>query len=59
MAFAAKDGMTSIQIDGRYYDQEGRYQLVDTNDLSTTLTSYVLTTDSRLSDSRKASDVYD
>lgn len=40
VAFAAKSGQTSMQIDGRYYDQEGKYALIDTNDLSTTLASY-------------------
>lgn len=40
VAFAAKGGQTSMQIDGRYYDQEGKYALIDTNDLSTTLASY-------------------
>ena len=40
VAFATKEGQTSIQIDGRYYDQEGSYMLVDTNDLATTLNNY-------------------
>ena len=41
VAFAEKGGQTSIQIDGRYYDQEGKYRLVDTADLSSSLSSYV------------------
>lgn len=32
-----------MQIDGRYYDQEGMYQLVDTNDLSAKLGDYAKT----------------
>jgi predicted secreted protein len=42
-ALAAKSGQTSVQIDGRFYDQEGQYRLVDTNDLTTTLSSYAKT----------------
>lgn len=44
VAFAAKGGQTSMQIDGRYYDQEGKYALIDTNDLSVTLAKYTPTT---------------
>lgn len=46
VAFATKNGQTSIQVDGRYYDQEGMYMLVDTNDLATTLDNYVTKSDS-------------
>ena len=40
VGFAAKSGQTSMQIDGRYYDQEGAYRLVDTKDLESASVNY-------------------
>lgn len=34
VGFAEANGQMSMQVDGRIYDQEGAYRLVDTNDLS-------------------------
>ena len=33
IAFAKANNQMSVQIDGRFYDNEGQYRLVDTNDL--------------------------